>query len=221
MANFITKEEAAKLMDCSVKSIYRYAKRGLIRTRYEDKKFFVNEEDLQTLRKGRRDQLNSPYTRDIINMLVLDMQTVKTQMATVMRILNINYVPLGFTDPEYVAFYQTADQLSTEGWSPHVEDQWADCFVRLKVEDLTAMQRLTADDHPWRPILRLATSMHLRPWNTRLRDLFGSGRSNVHQIAGIWCVLQERSQKEFHMLVERDTVPSRKVMRRIAKEQDQ
>jgi hypothetical protein len=221
MSNYITKEKAAEILDCSIKSVYRYAKRGLIRTKYEGKKFFVSEEDLHSLTKGRRDVMNSPYTRDVINMLVLDMQTVKTQMATVLRILNINYVPLGLSEHEYLNFYQSAIQMSTEGWSPHVEDQWADYFVRLKIEDLNSMERITGDEHPWRPILKLAASMHLRPWNTRLRDLLGSGRSNVHQVAGMWSVLKERSQKEFHMLVDRDSAPSRKLIRKLAKDQDQ
>jgi hypothetical protein len=83
------------------------------------------------------------------------------------------------------------------------------------------MERITGDEHPWRPILKLAASMHLRPWNTRLRDLLGSGRSNVHQVAGMWSVLKERSQKEFHMLVDRDSAPSRKLIRKLAKDQDQ
>lgn len=225
MARWITKEEAAKMMDCSLKSIYRYTRRGLLRSQYEvqdgKKRFLVNEDDLQVLTKGRRDLLNSPYTRDMINMLLLDVQTLKTQMATVLRILNVNYVPLSFSDGEYRAFYMAANQFSTDGWSPHVEDQWADYFVRLKVEDLDQLERITMDTHPWRPVLRLAVAMHLRPWNTRLRDLFGTGRSNVHQVAGMWCILKDRSQKEFHMLAERDAAPSRKLLRRITKEQDQ
>ena len=220
MADWVSTLEAANLLDVHPRSIYRYTKRGLIRVKYEKRKLFISREDLVVLQVGRQDTLTSPYTKDTINKLILEVQQLKTQMATVLRLLNVNYVPLGFTDPEYRAFYQTADQLSTEGWSPHVEDQWADYFVRLKVEDFDSLERVTGDLHPWRPFLRLAVGMHLRPWNTRLRDLLGSGRSNIHQVASMWCVMKDRSQKEFSMLVERDATPPRKLIRRISKEQD-
>jgi hypothetical protein len=216
---FITKEQAADLLDCHIKSIYRYAKRGLVRSKFEGKRFLVNYEDILTLRKGRRDPINSPYTRDTINLLLNDVQTLKTQMSTVLRILNINYVPLNLTDPEYRNLYLMAEQFSMEGWSPHVEEQWADVFIRLKIEDLDTLERVTGDPHPWRHFMRFVTTMHIRPWNAGLRDMLGSGRSNVHQIAGIWCVMKDKSAKEFQLLVDRDAAPVKKLIRRLSKEQ--
>jgi hypothetical protein len=218
-SGFITKTEAAALMGCSPKSIYRYVSKGLIRHHYDGRYLMVCEEDVLGMRLGRREMLNSPYTRDIIDKMVLDIQQLKTQMETVLRMLNINYSALNFTDPEYRNFYLVACQLANEGWSPHVEDQWADYFVRLKIEDLESLERITQDPHPWRPLLKLAATMHLRPWNTKLRDMFGAGRSNVHQVSGMWSVMKEKSPKEFHMLVNRDSSPERKLVRRLDKEQ--
>lgn len=215
----MTTQQAARYLGVSMRTIYRYTTKGLLEAKCEGRKLFVAEEDVIKLKKGRRDMLSNPIQRDILAKLQAEVQTLKTQMATVMRLLNVRYEPLDMTLPECDLFYKAADQYSTEGWPPHIEEQWAEYFVRLKIEDLEKIELAVNDPHPWRPLLRLAATMHINPWNRELTELLGAGRTNVLQVAGIWCTLKGESPRTFDILQERDAKPLSKLARRMQKAQ--
>ncbi len=170
------------------------------------------------MKKGRRDALSSPLNKDIIMKQQAEIQTLKVQMSTVMRLLNIKYDAFTFTVPEYENLYRQAERMSTEGWSPFDEEMWADYFVRFRVEDFEKIEVATQDKHPWRPFLRLASTMHLNPWNKELTEQLGAGRNNIQQVAGIWCVLKEESPRIFDIMQERDAAPLKKLVRRMQKQ---
>lgn len=216
-SKYITVEQAAVALGVSTRSIYRYAKRGVLRAECEGRSVVVLEEDLREVKKGRHDTMSSSVKKDIVSTLQAQVQTLTMQMATVMRLLNVRYEPLKFTIPEYLNFYQTAQQLSIEGWSPHSEEMWSEYFVRITVEDFEGIELATEDKHPWRPILRLATTMHLSPYNKHLTEMFAAGRTNVQRLAGVWCVLREESPRAFDLLQERDAAPIKKLLRKLNK----
>lgn len=216
-SKWLTIQQAAKLLNVSDRSIYRYATRGIFQSKCEGKNTFVLEDDVLNWKKGRRDLLSQPLERDIVQKLMAEVQTLKTQVATCMRILNIRFDPFNFTIPEYEHLYRTADHLSTHGWSPHDEEMWAEYFVRFRVEDFEKIELATQDKHPWRPFLRLATSMHVNPYNTELSDMFAAGRTSLQQVAGVWCVIKEESPRTFDILKDRDATPLKKLMRRMGR----
>lgn len=218
-SKFVSLEQAARMLDVDIRTVYRYMQRGVLASNREGKRVFIDEADLITFKKGKHDLLASPLQRDIISKLLAEIQTLKSQMATVMRILNVRYEPLGMTLPEYELFYKSAEQLSVEGWSPHVEEMWAEYFVRIKVEDFEKIELAVNDPHPWRPLLRLATTMHLNPWNKELTEMLAAGRTNIQQVAGVWCILKEVSPRTFDVLQERDAAPLKKLVRRMVKAQ--
>lgn len=217
-SKFISIEEAASRLGKSSRTVYRYATRGLFKTKPDGRHLRVCEDDLNTFQAGQRDALASPVERDVIMKLQADVQTLKMHLATVMRILNVRYEALALTAPEYDLLHQTASQLSTEGWSPMHEETWSEYLLRMKLEDLEGLERATKDPHPWRPFLRLATTMHLRPFNEELRDMFAAGRSNIHHLAGVWCVLKGDSPRTFDLLEKRDAAPLKKLLRRLQKD---
>lgn len=219
-SKYVTVKQAARILEVSTRSIFRYCKRGVLQSKCEGRHTLVLEDDVLVMKKGRRDALSSPLNRDIISKQQAEIQTLKTQMATVMRILNVRYDPFAFTVPEYENLYRTADRLSTEGWSPYDEELWADYFVRFRVEDFEKLELATNDVHPWRPFLRLAASMHANPYNSELRDLLGAGRNNIHQAAGLWSTQKQESPRIFDSLLERDAAPLKKLMRRMQKATD-
>ncbi len=214
---YITVIEAAKILDVTQRSIYRYAKRGLLKCKYEGVHTFIAEEDVLALSKGRRDLLAQPLTRDAVAKLTGEVQTLKTQVATCMRILNIKYEAFTFTAPEYDALYKSAEQAIDDGWPPHVEEMWADYFVRFRIEDLEKMETAMGNRHPWRPFLKLVSSMHMAPWDPGLTDLLGAGKTNLQQLAGVWCVMKEEDPRESNNLVARESAPSRRLIRKIQK----
>jgi excisionase family DNA binding protein len=218
-SKYMTVEQAAAVLGVSTRSIYRYAERGVLRAQCEGRSVLILEEDLRQVKKGRHEALSSPVKKDVISVLQAQVQTLNMQMATVMRILNVRYTPLNLTIPEYLNIYKSAQQMSTEGWAPHHEEIWSEYFVRITIEDLEGIELASEDKHPWRPILRLATTMHLSPYNRHLTEMLAAGRMNVQHMAGIWCVLREESPRTFDLLQERDAAPLKKLVRRLQKYQ--
>lgn len=216
-SKYITVPEAAKRLGVGRRTIYRYSKRGLFRTQCVGRSLLILEEDFEQVKKGQREALTSPINKNIVTKLQVQVQTLTSQMATVLRILNIRYEPLGFTVPEYLRFYQSAQEMSTNGWSPFDEEMWADYFVRLTVEDLESIEMASEDKHPWRPVLRLVTTMHLNPYNKHLTEVLAAGHTNVKQVAGMWCVLHDESPRTFDLLQQRDAAPFKKLVRRLKK----
>lgn len=223
-SKYITKQRAAAILDVSDRTVTRYMKKGLLRFEYQKtgtgRSPYVVEEDVLRLQKGRKDLLATPLNRDILTALRMEIQTLKSQMAAVLKVLNLQHDELRFTPMEYKNAYEAADQYSVDGWPPHIEEPWADTFLRMRVEDLEKMVPVTNDAHPWKPFLRLATSMKLRPWNTKLRDVLAAGENNLRQMAGIWCVLKGDSPKTLDLLTERDAAPLNKLLRRMGKVQN-
>lgn len=218
-SKYVTIQQAARYLGCSDRSIYRKTRRGQLEFRTEGRHVLILEDSLLTLKKGQHDLLTSRVTKETILKMQVELQTLKTQVATCMRILNVRYDPLNSTLPEYENMYKSAEQLSIEGWPPHVEEPWAEYFLRLRTEDFEKIEIVTHDVHPWRPFLRLANSMYAAPWSKELSDLLAAGKKNIENLAGIWCVLKEESPRAFDMLVERDGAPLKKLVRRMTKAQ--
>ncbi len=218
-SNYLTIDQAAAILGVNKRSIYRYVNRGVLRSQYDGHNTLILEEDVRHVKKGRHDALSSPVKRDLVVNLQAQIQTLQMQMATVMRILNVRYDPLGFTVPEYLNLYKSAQELSTNGWAPQHEEIWSEYFVRMTVEDLESLEVASDDKHPWRPFLRLVTTMHLNPYNKHLVEMFAAGRTNIQHIAGVWCVLKEESPRTFDVLQERDAAPLKKLVRKLQKYQ--
>lgn len=216
-SKILTKPTAATMLDVSERTIYRLMKQGVLRTETKGRNIYLVEEDVLKLKKIRLDGPVITINRDTIPMLVARVQTLENQVATLMRLLNVKYEALSLTDSEYKLLYDMAESYSLEGWPPHAEEQWADMFVRMKMEDLEKLEEVSGDKHPWRHILRLATSMHLNSYSKDLRDQFAAGRNNIHSVAGVWCTLKGESPKSFDLLLQRDTLPIHKLMKKLTK----
>ena len=167
--------------------------------------------------------VNDPFTfnKDMMGMLLAKVQTLESQMSAVMRILNIRHDALDLTGPEYKNLHIMAEHYSTEGWPPHAEETWADLFVRFRIEDLEQIAQVTDDQHPWRPFLKLVSTMHLNSYDTTWRNQLASGKTNIFQVAGIWCTLKGETSKTFDLLVKRDAEPSRKLVRKLQNGREQ
>ena len=216
---YITRLEAAALLEVSGRTVSRYMDKGLIRFEYRGKTAFLLEEDILRLDKGRKDPAGSPLNRDTFERMQVEIDALKAQMAVVLRILNLRHMELTLTAVEYKNLYDGANQLASEGWPPHIEEQWSDVFLRLRVEDFEKIEPLVGDPHPWRSFLRLATSMQVRPWNKSLREIFAEGKKRLEQVAGMWCVLRGESSKSFDMLSKQHSAPFKPTLRRMKKAQ--
>jgi hypothetical protein len=216
---YITKREAAALLDVSMRTVSKYLSLGLARFEYRGKVAYILEEDLLRLDNGRKNFAGNPLNRDTFEAMRVEIDSLKAQMAVVLRILNLRHMELSLTDLEYKNLYTGANQLASEGWPPHIEEQWSDVFLRLRIEDFEKLAALVDDPHPWRSFLRLATSMHASPWDKNLREIFAEGKKRLEQVAGMWCVLRGESSKNFDMLAKYHAAPFKVGMRRMKKAQ--
>lgn len=217
---YITKREASKLLEVSERTVSRYLDKGLVRFEYRGKVAYLCEEDVLRLDKGRKDPIGVPLNRDTFERMRVDIEALQAQLAVVLRILNLQHMELTLTSSEYKNLYEGANQLASEGWPPHSEEQWSDMFLRIRIEDLEKIEPLVNDPHPWRTFLRLATSMHLRPWDKNLRDIFAEGKKRLEQVAAMWCVLRGESSKDFDMLTKYHAAPFKPTLRRMKRSQD-
>lgn len=217
MPKVLTLETAAEKLDVSPRTIYRYLRDGRLRAEYRDKRPYILAEDVEQLKKTWEEPTKTPISRDTIPMLLARLQTLESEMAVVKRLLNISYEELNLSSREYKVLHEMAEVYSVEGWPPHAEEQWADTFLRIKLEDLEKMEAAVEDPHPWKPFLRLAATMHVNPYNASLRDQLGAGRNSIHAVAAIWCTLKGETPKTFDVLVQRDAAPFRKLMRRLGR----
>lgn len=210
----LTKKRAADILGLSERSVYRYMQLGRLRVVYEGKMSGIPEEEVYKLKQV----LTGPTPSKLdVSMLLARVLTLENKVAVLERIANVHYEPLNLTLPEYRTLHQMAEVFATQGWAPHVEEQWADTLVRLKLEDLEKLEEALEDPHPWRAFLKLASSMHLNCYQTELRPQFAAGKNNVVSIATIWCTLKGESPKTFDLLMERDASPNRKLMKKLAK----
>jgi DNA-binding transcriptional MerR regulator len=216
---YITKKEAAELLRVTERTVTRYLDKGLLSFEYRGKVVYMLEEDVLRLDKGRKDPAGFPLNQDTFEKMQVEIDSLKSQMAVVLRILNLRHMELTLNDAEYKNLYDGANQLASEGWPPHVEEQWSDLFLRLRVEDFERIEPLVDDPHPWRSFLRLATSMHLKPWDKNLREVFAEGKKRLEQVAGMWCVLRGESSKDFDMLSKHHAAPFKPTMRRMKRSQ--
>jgi excisionase family DNA binding protein len=219
-SKFISTKEAAERLGCTTRTIYRYTQKGILQAECRGRQLYILEDDILQHQKGKRELLTSPLDRNVIAKLIVEIQDLKGKVATISKFLNIRNEPLNLTIPEYSLFYQAADQYSKEGWPPHIEEMWSENFSRMRIEDLTALEQATGDAHPWRPFLRLVTTMYLNPWNPELRDMFGAGMNNVERLGGMWCVLKEESPRTFDILVDRDATPFKKLLNKLTRKQN-
>jgi hypothetical protein len=215
-SKFLSKAEAAKILGRDERSVYRYLQKGLLSAAHQGKTIGVWEEEVVRL-KGALVEHKNP--KDLaISLLRADIAVLKSQVSTLMRMMDVRREPLNLTDPEIQALYKMTEVYSMTGWSPQVEDSYADTFVRMQDNDLEQLERLTGDAHPWRCFLLLASTMHLSPHDKNLRMQFEYGKTHLSMLAGVWCLRRGDTPKTLDLLVQRDATPMKKVLKLIDKE---
>src|SRR5690349_23958354 len=98
-SKYLSIEQAAKILGVHPKSIYRYARKGILTTICDGRHTLVLEESVLLHKKGRHDALSSPLNKDIIANLIARVQTLETKMSAVTRLLNLRHDPLNISFP--------------------------------------------------------------------------------------------------------------------------
>lgn len=214
----IDKRRVMALLDICERTVYRLMNSGVLQPVNTGTRLSFDEEEVLRLKQARLNPAR--FHKDMIGMLLAKIQALESRMSAVTKILNIRNEPLELTGPEYKNLHRMAEHYSAEGWSPHAEEQWADIFLRFRIEDVEQMAQETGDPHPWRPFLKLASTMFGNTYDPGLRDQLSSGKSNVFQVAGLWCTMHGETIKDFDLIVKRDSAPSKKLLKHLKKTQE-
>jgi excisionase family DNA binding protein len=207
---FLTKKQAAQYLGVGVRMIFKYIEKGYLRTEKRGKHVGVFEDEVESLKKERIEPSPIPLTARTIALLHIEVKTLRMQVNTLMRLMDVKYEPLELTAPEYQTLYRMADQYWREGWSPHVEEMWADTLVRMKIPDLEKISEVSGDEHPWRPFLNFAKALHMRPYNEGLRDMFAAARNNLEHLTILWGQIKGCPVEEMHLMIKREATPSKR-----------
>lgn len=215
----VTKARAAEMLGMSERNIYRLIRKGLLRRAPLGEDTGVLEDDVLAYVRARAERAAAGPAELAVNQaslatMMARLQAVESRLAIVLRLLNLEVAPMTLTDPEALSFYQSAMELAENGWSPFVEAQWAHAFVRVRIENLEQIERLTGDPHPWRVLHRLCATMLLVPYDKSLMNELSLGKANLFSLIGIWCQLKDVGPREMDAIVAREALPRRRAVNR-------
>lgn len=218
---FLTKAQAGARLNVTARSVSTYIRQGFLRPVKRGNHVGVLEEDvLALLATWSSSKSRIPLNSETVERFHAELRTLRREMDTVLRILNVRREPLSLTGPELVALYKTASSYSHQGWPPQAEEAWADYLLKLRPQHFSQIEKITNDKHPWRPFLRLAATMHVQPYNQELLLQLSSARDHLLEMAHIWFDMKSISLRALDRMVREDTKPSKVLLRRLSKAQD-
>ena len=218
-ADVVSLGDALRTLGISGRTLRRYVRSGRVRRRGSE----LVGSDFAAGRAGCRRpseiglaMLQVRLARAVSETQVC-IEVLESRLATLFRLFNLDATPLVLTDPEAHGLYQSAVEAAENGWSPFVEEQWAQTFLRLRIDNLEQFQRVTNDPHPWRVWHRLCSTMLLVPFDKNLKNDLSLGKANLFALVGIWCQLTDVGPREMDAIVARDGVPGRRAINRAAR----
>jgi hypothetical protein len=214
--DFLTKEEAAQILEKNWRTIYRYIEKGWLETARRGTTIGTTRQSVYELKQELESEAN-PYLVKI-GRLESRVLMLESRMSAVMRILNMRNQPLTLTDPEAKSLYDMADYASKNGWSPHNEETLIDVFLRMQDKNIEQFERVSGDEHPWRPFLLLAGTMRHALFTRGLQADVELAAGNMTVLAQLWCKKKGETTKAFDILVARDATPLKKLMNRLERE---
>lgn len=218
-SQFLSRDEAMARLGASKSTLYRYVRKGYLRTQRVGNSFEVLESDLEQFKKSHEQGLPFAVNKFVLASIIAEVRTLRKEMDTVTRVLNLRHERLSLTDAEMVAYYRTIQHYAQKGWPPHAEELLAGFFMKLRYDDLDRMSKLVDDPHPWKVIFRLACTMCRAPYSKELLDLLEQGKENVDLTSKLWVELHGGSEKRFDAMVKRDASPLKKLLKHLERQQ--
>lgn len=214
--DFLTKEEAAQILEKTTRSVYRYIEKGWLATAHQGPLIGTTRSSVYQLKAEMEREIN-PYLLHI-KQLEHRLSVAESRISAMMRMLNLRNEPLMLTDPEAKSLYDMVDYCSKQGWAPHAEETLIDSFLRMRDENLEQFESVTTDEHPWRPFLMLAGTMRAALYDRKLQNDADLAASHLNVLALMWCKRKGETTKTFDLLVARDATPLGKLIRRLERE---
>jgi excisionase family DNA binding protein len=220
---WISRERAREALNVSNRTITEYIRNGQLTTLRDPdngKRLLINRSDVKALIEGRKKGLPRAVNALSVARLDAEVQFLKKQVETLMRLVDVRYDPLDLSKDELASLWKMAHHHTKVPWSPYEESMWCDVFVRLRIEDIEVMAEAVDDPDPWRPFYMLAKAMIDHPHNGDTRLLLSAGKVNIERIGFIWSQkLNTNDGHDVHKMVAKDDVLVRRLGRKLERVQ--
>ncbi len=214
---WITIKKAADALGVSTRQVYKYIAKGRLTARQDGQQRYVSRNDVRVLLEGRKRGFPKAVSSATVLRMDTELQILRKQMDTVMRMLDMRYEPLGLDKQELVNLHEMANHSLKVPWSPHEEAMWADVFVKLSSMDLEAMSE-DGLEAPWRPFLALAKAMYSKPHREDLKPQFHAGITNIERIGFSFSQkLEGATARDLSHMIKKDNVLTGRAERRMGR----
>lgn len=200
MAKMITQEEAADVLDVSVRQLNRLCHAGILTAHYLEGGEFsaprtFNEADVMAYLEIRDKKINVSTLAVIARQAYVASRAVERQLEQVTHYLGLNLPHLSHRRQDVMRLYvqvEDALEIVDRDIKPDKIIEWARIFYAIGEEYLWLIEDLLEDPEPWKNLLELANTLYKNApretfnENKRLASAYGflnAGRINLRSVS--------------------------------------
>lgn len=162
--------------------------KGYLRKINYHKRLYLDKKDVLAFKRALHDPIKGP---DAIILTKLQGQVREQQndIDTIKRILDLYNEPLELEDFSIHALYKAASALDIPSWEEGWEKEWGELLIRFREEDLFQLEKITSDEHPWKPFYKLIMviqELMLKQNKQEYIELYNSAREHFRKLILIW-----------------------------------
>ena len=184
----ITRTEAMKILGVQRRVLFKYMKRGYLRKVNHNSRLYLDRDDVLAFKEAQENPLSKPDAV-ILAKVCAQVREQQGEIDVIKRLLDLYNEPLNLEDFSINALYSAAIALDISTWDEGWENEWAELLVRFREEDLFQLERITGDEHPWKPFYKLIMVIQelLKAKNNKeLNSLLDAAREHFRKLILIW-----------------------------------
>lgn len=193
MNDLITKSEACRLLGIQKRTLYKYLNRGYIKKVNHEHHIYLDKKDVLKFREALENPL--PKTDAItVAKMNAQMREQEEDIKLIKRVLDLYNEPLELEDFSIHALYSAVTALEIETWDEGWEREWGELLVRFREEDFFQLERITGDDHPWKPFykfLLVVQEIIRKREDKELNELYSAAREHFRKLILIWIEIKQ------------------------------
>lgn len=197
----ISKEEACAMLNVKLRTLYKYLERGYLRKVNKKNRLFLVKKDVETLIVALKDPINVA-DKILISKLYAQIREQENDLNIIKRIMNLYYEPLELEDFSITALYRAAERLEISDWEDGWEDEWGTLILRMREEDLFQLEKITGDEHPWKPFYKLllvTQEIFRKRGDYTYAEQYNAAREHLKKLITIWCEIKNKPKALEHL----------------------
>lgn len=187
----MTKKEAANFLNVTERTITNYICKGYLTKE-------LREEDVKQLKLSLNSSI--PFNKVSFMNLLLKVEKQEKELEVIKRILNIYSEPLNLNDQTLIAIYNMADIKKIESWPEDWAIQWVDFISRLSDKELSRLEQLAHDPHPWIKFYNLCKAILEIVQQLELKGLYNHALNHLLQLTNVWIRLRNKNSEVIKIL---------------------